>query len=94
MLPDPFAQEHEESDEYRYYCWTYFYCLSDARTDRLIQDNVYLPLYVHSLTHSPTRVNETTATKRGQIDVASLKDKTKTMQAASRTYLCYELLVV
>ena len=43
-----------------------FYCLSDVRTERLIQDSVYLPLYVHSLTHSPTRVNETTAAnKRG-----------------------------
>ena len=40
-----------------------FYCLSD-RTERLIQENVYLPLYVHSLTQSPTRVNETTATNQ------------------------------
>ena len=36
-----------------------FYCLSDARTERLIQDgNVY------SLTNSPTRVNETNATTK------------------------------
>ena len=94
MLPDPLDQEHEKADEADTTAPHILYCLSDASTERLIQDNVYLPLYVHSLTHSPTRVNETTATKRGQIDVASLKDKTKTMQAASRTYLCYELLVV